>query len=183
MFKKFYPYEYVQNVFKINYKALYNKGYRGIIFDIDNTLVHHGDNSTAKVDELFRNIQSIGFKTLILSNNNEERVLRFLKNINSLYICDAEKPNTAGYIKAMKMMNLKKEEVVVIGDQIFTDILGANKSKIPSILVKFIQLDNEVKIGKRREVEKIILKFYQKNKSCQHRIGDITKKENDKNVI
>ena len=71
MFKIFYPYEYVKNVFSIDYDKLYSKGYRGLIFDIDNTLVHHGDDSTDEVDELFKYIQQIGFKTIILSNNSE----------------------------------------------------------------------------------------------------------------
>ena len=53
MFKKFYPYEYVESVFSIDYNKLYNKGYRGIIFDIDNTLVPHGTDSTKKIDDLF----------------------------------------------------------------------------------------------------------------------------------
>ena len=90
MFKMFYPYEYVESVFSIDYNKLYDKGYRGIIFDIDNTLVHHGDDSTKEIDELFTTIQTIVFKTLLLSNNNEDRVKRFLNNIDSLYICNAE---------------------------------------------------------------------------------------------
>lgn len=177
MFKLFYPYEYVDSVFSIDFNELYNKGYRGIIFDIDNTLVHHGDDSTKEIDELFKIIQDIGFKTLILSNNNKERVQRFLKNIDSLYICDAEKPKTTNYIKAIEMMGILKKETIFIGDQIFTDILGANRSGIANILVKFIQAKNETKIGKRRQLEKIILKFYKRNKTFQNRLGDIIKKE------
>ena len=53
MFKRFYPYAYVDSVFAINYQKLYNMGYRGLIFDIDNTLVHHGDDSTPEIDDLF----------------------------------------------------------------------------------------------------------------------------------
>ena len=177
MFKLFYPYEYVDSVFSIDYNQLYNMGYRGLIFDIDNTLVHHGDNSTEEIDELFKTIQNIGFKTLLLSNNNEERVKRFLSNIDSLYICDAEKPKTTNYLKAIEMMNVKKEETLFIGDQIFTDILGANKSGIANILVKFIRNENETKIGKRRQVEKIILKMYQRNRTFQNKLGNIIKKE------
>ena len=177
MFKFFYPYEYVDSVFCIDYNELYKKGYRGLIFDIDNTLVHHGDNSTKEIDELFRIIQSIGFKTLLLSNNSEERVTRFLKNIDSLYICNAEKPKVGNYLKAIEMMNISKEETVFIGDQIFTDILGANKSGIPNILVKFIRTNSETKIGKRRKLENLILKIYKKNKKFQNRLGNIIKKE------
>lgn len=184
MFKIFYPYEYVDSVFSIDYNKLYNKGYRGIIFDIDNTLVHHGDDSTKEIDELFITIQNIGFKTLLLSNNNEERVKRFLNNIDSLYICDAEKPKVDNYIKAVEMMNIKKEETLFIGDQIFTDILGANKSGIANILVKFIRIKGETKIGKRRKIENIILKFYKRNKFFRHRLGNIMKEEEqEKNVI
>lgn len=184
MFKVFYPYEYVDSVFSIDYNKLYNIGYRGIIFDIDNTLVHHGDDSTKEIDELFITIQNIGFKTLLLSNNNEERVKRFLKNIDSLYICDAEKPKTDNYLKAIEMMNIKKEEALCIGDQIFTDILGANKSGIASILVRFIRLKCETKIGKRRQLENLILKFYKRNKYFQNRFGNIVKKEEEvKDVI
>ena len=175
MFKIFYPYEYVKSVFAINYNKLYSKGYKGLIFDIDNTLVHHGDDSTKEVDELFRYIQQIGFKTIILSNNSEERVKRFLKNINSLYIYDAKKPAVSNYLKTLEKLGLRKEEMIVIGDQIFTDIWGANRSGITSILVEFIRKENETKIGKKRQIEKIILWFYKKNKAFQNRIGNIVK--------
>jgi len=177
MLKKFYPYEYVDSVFCLDYVKLYNNGFRGLIFDIDNTLVHHGDDSTKEIDELFLIIQNIGFKTLLLSNNNEKRIKRFLKNIDSIYICDAEKPKTDNYLKAVQMMNIKKEEALFIGDQVFTDILGANKSGIANILVKFIKAPCETKIGKRRQLENCILKIYEKNKKYTHRLGDITIKE------
>ena len=146
-----------------------------MIFDIDNTLVHHGDDSNEKIDFFFKSIQNMGFKTLILSNNNEDRVKRFLKNIDSLYICNAKKPNSYNYFKAIEMLNINKENLLVIGDQIFTDILGANKVGIANVLVNYIRDVNETKIGKRRQLEKIILKFYKKNKSYQNRLGDIKK--------
>lgn len=175
---KFFPYEYVKSVFSINYEKLYEKGYKGIIFDIDNTLVHHGDNSTPNVDRLIKDIQNIGFKTLLLSNNNKERIERFMENIDSLYIDEAEKPNTEGFEKALKMLNLDRKEVVFVGDQIFTDVLGANRCGIPNILVEFIRLKNVKKIGKKRHLEKIILKLYSLNKSYQNRIGNIEKRYN-----
>lgn len=184
MFKMLYPCEYVNSVFSIDYNKLYQKGFRGIIFDIDNTLVHHGEDSTREIDELFITIQNIGFKTVLLSNNNEERVKRFLKGINSLYICNAEKPKKKNYKKAVELMDIKKDKTLFIGDQIFTDILGANRSGIANILVDFIRDKNETKIGKRRQLEKIIIKFYKNNKFFQHRLGDILKKEeNQKNVV
>lgn len=173
MLKNFYPYEYVESVFSIDYNKLYNNGYKGIIFDIDNTLVHHGDDSTKEVDNLFKTIQKIGFQTLLLSNNDQKRVKRFLRNINSLYICDAEKPSAENYLKAVEMMNLKKSEVIYVGDQIFIDILGANRARIPSVLVKYIRLKDEKKIGIKRNLEKIILSVYKRNKNLQNRLGGI----------
>ena len=177
MFKALYPYEYVESVFSIDYNKLYNKGYRGIIFDIDNTLVHHGEDSTKEIDELFQIIHSIGLKTLLLSDNSAERMKRFLRNVDSLYICDAKKPSVTNYLKAIEMMNIKKEEALFIGDQIFRDILGANRSGIGSILVKYLRYKDETRIGIRRNMEKIVLRLYKRNKPCQNRIGDIHKKE------
>lgn len=178
MFKIFYPFEYIDSVFCLDYNKLYQKGYRGIIFDIDNTLVPHGNDSTKEVDELFQMIHHAGLKTLLLSNNDEERILRFLANIDSFYICDAQKPSVTNYLKAIEMLDIKKEEALFIGDQIFTDILGANRSGIDNILVKYLRPKDETKIGIRRNLEKVILKFYGLHRSCQNRIGDIYKKEN-----
>ncbi|MBQ7242127.1 MAG: HAD-IIIA family hydrolase [Firmicutes bacterium] len=177
MLKKFYPYEYEESVFSIDYEKLYEKGFRGLIFDIDNTLVPHGADSTAEVDEFFRYIQGLGFKTLLLSNNDEERTLRFLKNIDSLYICDADKPKPAGYLKAVDMLDMPKNQAVVIGDQIFTDIYGANRSGLASILVKFIGHDTVSKAGRRRKLENFVLHFYKRSKSCYMRLGGIHRKE------
>lgn len=177
MLKKMYPFEYVEDVFSIDYNKLYNKGYKAVIFDIDNTLVPHGKDSNKEIDDLFQHIHSIGLKTLLLSNNEEKRIKRFLKNIDSMYICDAEKPKVPNYLKAIKMLGINKKEAVFIGDQIFTDIYGANRSGIDNILVKYIGYDKETKIGIRRTIEKIILKLYKMNKSCQNRIGDIQKEE------
>ncbi len=176
MLKKYYPYEHINSVFSIDYEKIYSLGYKAIIFDIDNTLVHHGDDSNDRVDRLFRDIHSIGLKTLLLSNNSTERIERFIKNIDTLYIADADKPNTDGYLKALEALGAPKDEAIVIGDQIFTDILGANKCGIPSVLVDFIYIEGVTKIGKKRYLEKLILKIL-KLKKHRNRIGDIIKKE------
>lgn len=176
LLRKFFPYEYVKDVFSIDYEKLAESGYKAIIFDIDNTLVHHGDDSNKRVDDLFRQIHSKGLKTLLLSNNSAERIERFIKNIDTLYIEEAEKPDKAGYIRALEMLDVKKEEAIVIGDQIFTDIYGANKCGIPCVLVEFIRKDKNAKTGKKRMLEKVILYFYGKSK-LKHRIREIIKKE------
>ena len=177
MFSLLFPYEYVDSVFAIDYKKLLQKGYKGIIFDIDMTLVPHGADSTKEIDELFKTIHKLGLKTLLLTNNSEERVKRFIKNIDTLYLYDAQKPDPEWYLKAVEMMGIQKNETVYIGDQIFIDIYGANKSGIANILVKYVTAEVETKIGIRRNLEKIILALYRITKIYQHRLGDICKTE------
>lgn len=174
MLRDYYPYEYVESVFAIDYKKLYDLGFRGIIFDIDNTLVPHGDNSTPEVDALFEEIHAAGLKTVLLSNNDRERIERFIKNIDTPYVCDAEKPEPAGYLKAVELLGEDKDKVVFIGDQTFSDIIGANNCGIKSILVKFIGFYTEKKLGIRRRIEKVVLFCYRRSK-YDHRIGDIIK--------
>lgn len=177
MFWLLFPYEYVDSVFSIDYQKLVQKGYKGIIFDIDMTLVPHGADSTKEIDALFKTIHELGLKTLLLTNNSEERVRRFTKNIDTLYLCDANKPEPEGFLKAVEMMEIQKEETVYIGDQIFIDIYGANKCGIANILVHYVTAEVETKIGIRRNLEKIILKLYRITKFYQHRLGDIQKTE------
>ncbi len=160
MLHMFYPHAYADSVFAINYKLLYKKGFRNLIFDIDNTLVPHGADSTEKVDRFFAWLHEIGFQTLVLSNNDQERVERFLKNIDSLYICDAEKPKPGCYKKALEMLKGDKKNTLYIGDQVFTDILGANLAGLPSILAGYIGKGTYEHIGKRRQAENLILMTY-----------------------
>ena len=172
MFRKFYPHEYATDVFALDYEKIFRKGFRAVIFDIDITLVPHGEDSTPEIDALFKKIHAVGLKTLLLTNNDAARVKRFIKNIDTPYICDADKPAPAAYLKAVEMLGVRKEEAIFVGDQIFVDILGANRSGIASILVHYVTAYEEHNIGIRRRVEKIILKFYSWS-SFQHRLGDI----------
>lgn len=182
MLSKFFPYAYVKSAFSIDYQKLYNNGYRGLIFDIDNTLVPHGADSVPEVDEFFRYIKSLGFKTLLLSNNDAARVERFKKNIDTLYVCDAEKPKKGGYKKAVEKLGTDKDKILCIGDQVFTDILGANLSGIASILVRYIGYGETKKIGIRRRVENIILALYGISKKYRDRLGDICINEVEEDI-
>ena len=92
-----------------------------------------------------------------------------MANIDSLYISDADKPNTANYAKAVEMLELKKEEAVFVGDQLFTDIYGANRAGIPSILTKPIHPKEEIQIVFKRYLERIVLYFYQRK--CRKEAG------------
>lgn len=165
MFKNFFPDEYFDSTYSINFKKLYDLGYKGIIFDIDNTLVKHDYPANAQAEHLFELLNDIGFKTCILSNNKEKRVTKFLRNIDSMYIYNAHKPLVANYIKAMSMMGTQPSNTLFVGDQIYTDLLGANKANIHTILVKPISSKEPLQIILKRIIEKPFLLAYKiKNK-------------------
>ena len=122
MLERWYPWGWAPNVFAIDYAKLQALVYKGILFDIDNTLVHHGADATPKVEALFRELDAMGMKTLLLSDNSAERIQRFNKHIGAPYIAEAGKPDPAAYRRGAKMLGLPVEQVVCIGDQVFRDI-------------------------------------------------------------
>lgn len=160
MFGKLYPCAYAKDVFLIDYKKLYENGYRGILFDVDNTLVHHNDDSNPEIDALLAKITDIGFKIVLISDNNAARLERFVKQNGLPFIAEANKPSPQSFDKAADMLGITKEQAVVIGDQMFIDIRGANNACMDSIMVHFVVKDKKAKIGIRRHLEKIILFFY-----------------------
>lgn len=97
MFETFYPGNYVDSAYEIPYEKLYERGYRGIIFDVDNTLVPHGAPADKQAIELFERLRAIGFSTCILSNNKEPRVSPFADKVGSPYIFKGGKPSRKGY--------------------------------------------------------------------------------------
>ena len=167
LFKRFYPDMRLNSVYEVDFDRLYKKGIRGLIFDIDNTLVPHGADADERIEKLFGELKKMGFKTFLLSNNKLERVKRFNTNIRSLYIYKAGKPNAVNYIKAMRMMGTGKENTVFIGDQLFTDIWGAKKAGISTILLNPIDKKEEIQIVLKRYLEKIVLNAYEKERKSE----------------
>lgn len=170
MLKRFYPKRTAESTYVIDYKKLYQEGYRGIIFDIDNTLVMHDEDATDRAIELFKHIKEIGFKSCLISNNDEERVKRFNKDIKTNYIFNAQKPSRKNYIKATKIMGTTIDTTIFIGDQLFTDVYGANRIGMMSYLVKPISPKEEIQIVFKRRLEKIVLYFYHKDKNKRRNI-------------
>ncbi|MDO5403216.1 MAG: YqeG family HAD IIIA-type phosphatase [Eubacteriales bacterium] len=164
MFKRFYPDWYVDSAYKVDYKKLYDKGYRGIIFDVDNTLVEHGAPVTKRAAALFESLRKTGFDTCIISNNKETRVKPLAEQVASKYVSRAKKPSPVNYVKAMNMMGTDSKNTLFIGDQLFTDVWGANRAGIKTILVKPIDPHEEIQIVLKRRLEWIVLYFYRKSK-------------------
>ena len=164
MFDRFFPDEYVASTYIIPFEKLYEDGYRGVIFDIDNTLVPHGAPADERARKLFRRLEEIGFASCLISNNQEARVKMFNKDIQTNYIYNAHKPSTKNYIRAMEIMGTTRDTTLFVGDQLFTDVYGANRAGIYGILVKPIHPKEEIQIVIKRRLEWIVLYFYNREK-------------------
>ena len=162
MLETFYPQNEVDSAYVIDYEGLYQQGYRGVIFDIDNTLVPHGAPADEKAVELFERLHKIGFQTMLLSNNKEPRVKMFNDAVGSKYIFKAGKPGRTGYVSAMKEMGTDAANTIFVGDQLFTDVWGAKRVGLVNYLVKPIHPKEEIQIVLKRYLEKIVLYFYHK---------------------
>ena len=177
MLEPFYPKEYVDSTYQIDFENWREKGYRGVIFDVDNTLVPHGAPADARAIELFERLRAIGFSTCILSNNKEPRVSPFADKVGSPYIFKGGKPSRKGYERAMERMKTDRDTTLFVGDQLFTDVWGANRTGLYSILVKPINPKEEIQSVLKRYLEAIVLAFYRKRlKKMGQTAGDFCKK-------
>ncbi len=167
MFRAFYPKEYLDSAYDIPYEEFYKKGIRGVIFDIDNTLVPHGAPADGRALELFARLKKAGFHTCLMSNNKKPRVASFAAQVGSEYLYKAGKPGLAGYRKAMRKMGTTERSTLFVGDQLFTDVYGANRAGIYAILVKPIHPKEEIQIVIKRRLEWIVLWFYERKKKTQ----------------
>lgn len=162
MLARFYPKEITKSIYKRDMKELYDKGYRGILFDIDNTLVPHGAPATEEAVRFIADLKTIGFKVCLISNNKEPRVKPFADMVDAPYIFKAGKPLKKNYIKAMEIMGTDTTNSIFVGDQLFTDVYGANRAGMYSILSEPINPKEEIQIVLKRYLEKVVLYFYKK---------------------
>lgn len=162
MLKRFYPDREETSTYEIDFETLASEGYKGIIFDIDNTLVPHGAPADQRAITFFEKLRQLGFSTVLLSNNKEPRVKSFAQQVGSAYLYKAGKPGRSGYEKAMEQMGTDKENTIFIGDQLFTDVWGAKRVGIRNILVQPIHPKEEIQIVLKRILEKVVLYFYHK---------------------
>ncbi|MGN1338071.1 MAG: YqeG family HAD IIIA-type phosphatase [Candidatus Coprovivens sp.] len=127
---------YQQNIYTINYKKLKQDGIKCLLFDLDNTIAQVNVKKPNKeVKLLFQKLEDMGFKVIILSNALKHRLRPFKEELNVDTSPLSCKPLSFKYKKIINLYNYKPEEIAAIGDQIYTDIKGANKMNITSILV------------------------------------------------
>jgi len=160
----FYPKGYFNKISDVSIKYLCENNIKGLILDVDNTLIDYYRNISKDTLDWVDEVKKNGIKMCILSNSNkQEKVKKVAEKIGLEYIYFGMKPLKRGFKKATKILNLKSNEIAVVGDQIFTDVLGANRMKMYPILVEPIkEKDIIVKIIKR-PIEKAIKKQYVKD--------------------
>lgn len=139
----FSPTEYVSHMVDYDFKAAYARGKRLILFDIDNTLVPHDAPIDKAALTLINKLKDMGFELACVSNNNKNRVLTFARASQIGYVYLAQKPKASGFIKAMQDAGFGAKETLFFGDQIFTDIVGANRAHIDSVLVEPVDRASE----------------------------------------
>lgn len=161
MLTRFFPEKYLASIFELNMDELIEEGIRGIIFDIDNTLVPYDVvEPDEKIIAFFEEIKSKGLQITLASNNTEDRVVKFNERLRVFAVHKSKKPRTKGLKKAMQLMNLSAEEVVMVGDQVFTDVFGGNRAKVKTILVNPVSEKDEWITKIKRGLEQKILKRY-----------------------
>ena len=159
----FYPKLYYRSVKDISVDTLKKNGIKGVILDIDNTLIDFNRVMPEGVKEWIQSLKDSNFKLIILSNTNKEnKVKKVSENLGINYIMFAKKPLKSGFIKAKEKLGLNENCIAVVGDQIFTDVIGANRCKMFPILVKPIGKKDHIITRVKRPIEGLIVKMFLK---------------------
>jgi uncharacterized protein len=161
MLEKLYPDEYVDSIYHIDYCLLQEKGFNSLIFDIDNTLAPFDIKvPDDKLIQHFKDLTEKGFKIALVSNNNEKRVVDFNKDLKFNANFKAGKPKKTGLLKSIDYFKQEARNIVLVGDQIFTDVFGGNRLGMYTILVKPIANRDEFTVKLKRGIEKIVINAY-----------------------
>ena len=172
MLKKFIPTYVYKSIYDIDFKSLYDKGIRLILTDLDNTLISYKEKlPNERLFEFKKMIEDMGFEFILVSNSRKGRVDTFSHAFNIRCQKFSTKPLKRGIKKAIKMANKKynKNEILLMGDQIMTDVLGANRCGINSCLIFPVDKSTEHK-GTRfnRKMEQFFLNRLRKSKKYKN---------------
>ena len=136
MIENFVPDIYQKSIYYINYDKLYKKGVRLLLFDLDNTITpSYVNKPTKRLKKLFDELKDKGFKIIIMSNSPKRRIEPFKEQLNVDACAFSLKPTKNKYKKIVEKLKYKHTEIAAIGDQLLTDIVGANKLDLTSVLV------------------------------------------------
>lgn len=164
MFQNLKPNMMIDSIYNIDFQGLKKRNIKGLLIDVDNTLIKW-DKKKADKDliQWFYKAKEENFLLCLISNNTEERVVEFKEDIDIPAIHKALKPLTRSFYKGVEILKLNKDQVAVVGDQIFTDVLGGNRAGLFTILVNPIPGREFWWTTFVRRIEKIVLKKISKS--------------------
>ncbi|MBQ2816637.1 MAG: YqeG family HAD IIIA-type phosphatase [Clostridia bacterium] len=155
----FRPDETKNTVYDIDYDELYLKGIDCLIFDLDNTLLPQDDMDVpVKVKSLFEALFAKGFDTMLVSNNGEGRIKPVADILDTDYIAKAAKPLPGGVIRAMKTLETKPRNTVLVGDQL-SDVMAGNLAELHTIWVKPISVNEHLGTKIKRGFERVVIRL------------------------
>lgn len=163
-----YPDKYLENVEKITIEFLQKNKIKALILDMDNTLINYKKNMSKEVEQWAKQLVGQGVKLYIVSNTNKkEKAENVAKKLGIPYTIFAKKPLKTGLKKAQKALGEKSENIAVVGDQIFTDIIGGNRCKMFTILVEPIDKKDFWYTAWKRPIEDKIKQKYKKENNIK----------------
>jgi len=161
-----YPNAYFNKVEEITIEFLKLNKIKVLILDVDNTLIDYKKNLSQSIIKWAKDLKGQGIKLYILSNTNKkEKVKEVARKLDIKYKYFAKKPLKSGFLKIQKELNEMPEKIAVVGDQIFTDIIGGNRCKMFTILVDPIEEKDFWYTAWKRPVEKAIKEKYKKEQT------------------
>lgn len=157
-----YPNAYFKKIEEITIQFLKKQNIKLLILDVDNTLIDYHQNLSEEIKQWLKNLQGQGMKLYLLSNSNKKEKVKKIANAFGIpYSVFAKKPLKSGFLKVQKQMKEKTENIAVIGDQIFTDVIGGNRCGFFTILVEPIHEKDYWFTAWKRPIEEKIKKNYQ----------------------
>lgn len=159
----FYPKIYLDSIKDVSLELLEQNNIKAVILDMDNTLIDFNCNILEGAKQWCNKLKENGIKLIIVSNSNKkEKLDKISRELKLEYIAFAMKPLKRGFKKAVKKLKVMPENIAVIGDQVFTDVIGANHAHMYSILVKPLDEKDILLTVLKRPIENYILKKYMK---------------------
>lgn len=157
----FYPDYQSPSVYDLSPAWFEERGYRGLILDIDNTLVSPYAPADKRAREWVLALQESGLALAVLSNNSRERAEGFADALGCPFVAKAKKPNPEGFEKARALLGTERENTLVIGDQLLTDVYGAHRAGLRCLLVDALDPAHEQPFVRvKRVLEKPIMARY-----------------------
>lgn len=175
-FRQFFPDERVSTVDEVDYENLVDSGIKAVVFDLDNTIAKWGDDRLAEeIIDLFEHLTSLGLKVGILSNSRRKNIEDFVVELPFPHLFHANKPSRKGFRSMLDDLDVLPHEAAMIGDQLFTDVLGANRMNMYTIRVDPLDPEKEYRFTKinrigenlllgLREVYRTLMRFKEKTR-------------------